>query len=247
MKTTSTTHPSWEVFDRDEFHGTSPDKLILTHRFWNNIPRGIIFTSGSQHTTQRRFGLKTLKDFGFGRKSIENSIHFEVDEMLDQVFSCDGDILLGSDFNIPIINILWQMVAGKRFSANNKKDNELMERVIVLFTLGQFSTLLPFFLYNLLPKSIAKHTVTGKRADSLIGIREYLIAEVKSHQDNLDSKNPEDFIDVYLSQMDKEEDLNIMDLIACIHDFFTAGTETSSTTLKWILLYLTLHQDVQDR
>ena len=119
-----------------------------------------------------------------------------------------------------------------------------MERVIVLFTLGQFSTLLPFFLYNLLPKSIAKHTVTGKRADSLIGIREYLIAEVKSHQDNLDSKNPEDFIDVYLSQMDKEEDLNIMDLIACIHAFFVAGTETSSTTLKWILLYLTLHQDI---
>ena len=76
-----------EVFDKDEFNGTSPDKFILTHRFWNNIPRGIIFTSGSQHTTQRRFSLKTLKDFGFSQKNIENSIHFEVDELLNKVFS----------------------------------------------------------------------------------------------------------------------------------------------------------------
>jgi len=30
-------------------------------------------------------------------------------------------------------------------------------------------------------------------------------------------------------------------------DFFGAGTETSSNTLKWIVLYLTLYQDVQDR
>ena len=70
---------------------------------------------------------------------------------------------------------------------------------------------------------------------------------MKSHQDNLDPKSPEDFIDVYLSQMEKEEGLNIMDLIDCIHDFLAAGTETSSTTLKWIFLYLTLHQDIQDR
>ena len=47
-------------------------------------------------------------------------------------------------------------------------------------------------------------------------------------------------------QEDKEE-LNVLDLTGCIHDFFVAGTETSSTTLKWILIYLTLHQDVQDR
>ena len=54
------------------------------------------------------------------------------------------------------------MVAGKRFSANNKKDNELMERVNAIFTNGPFSTFLPFFIYNMFPKRIGKHTVTGK-------------------------------------------------------------------------------------
>ena len=33
----------------------------------------------------------------------------------------------------------------------------------------------------------------------------------------------------------------------CLFDFLLTGTETSSTTLKWLVLYLTLHQEVQDR
>ena len=62
-----------------------------------------------------------------------------------------------------------------------------------------------------------------------------------------DPESPQDFIDAYLAEQEKVAELNILDLTGCINDFFLAGTETSSTTLKWILLYLTLHQDVQDR
>ena len=69
----------------------------------------------------------------------------------------------------------------------------------------------------------------------------------KRHQDTHDPESPQDFIDVYLAEQEKVEELNILDLTACIHDFFVAGTETLSTTLKWILLNLTLHQHVQDR
>ena len=87
----------------------------------------------------------------------------------------------------------------------------------------------------------------GERADSIQNVRNQLIEEVKRHQDVHDSAIPQDFIDVYLSEEKNMEEFNILELTACIHDFFTAGTETSSTTLKWILLYLTLHQDVQDR
>ena len=61
-------------------------------RFWNNIPRGIFFTEGSQWSVQRRFSPKTLKDFGFGRKSIKGSIHFEVDENIENFFTSDDDI-----------------------------------------------------------------------------------------------------------------------------------------------------------
>ena len=36
------------------------------------------------------------------------------------------------------------------------------------------------------------------------------------------------------------------DLCASMIDFFQAGTETTSTTLKWVLLYLALNQVCQN-
>ena len=47
--------------------------------------------------------------------------------------------------------------------------------------------------------------------------------------------------------MEDDEGLNTDDLTMCLFDFLLAGTDTSSTTLKWVGLYLTLHQEVQDR
>ena len=73
---------------------------------------------------------------------------------------------------------------------------------------------------------------------------------VTKHEAELDPNNPKDFIDVYFNEIksqSKKQEYNKEDLVDCIYDFFIAGTETSSTTLKWIVLYFTLHQEVQDR
>jgi len=45
----------------------------------------------------------------------------------------------------------------------------------------------------------------------------------------------------------ESENFNTDELFNCIFDFILVGMETTSTTLKWALLFLTLHQDVQDR
>ena len=71
--------------------------------------------------------------------------------------------------------------------------------------------------------------------------------QIEKHRTTLDRENPRDFIDVYLTAMDDDETLNTDDLAISLFDFLLAGTETSSTTLKWVVLYLTLHQEVQDR
>ena len=36
-------------------------------------------------------------------------------------------------------------------------------------------------------------------------------------------------------------------LVAICYDFFLAGAETSSTTLAWAILFMTLHPEVQER
>ena len=236
-----------ELFEKEEFSGKNPPPFILKHRFSNDIPRGIVATHGHYWTTQRRFSLKSLKDLGFGRKSIEDSIHFEVEEMIEHCFSSEEDILLGSDFNIPIINILWQIVANKRLSPESKEDMELIKLVTDFFSAPAVAMPLPQLAYACLPKSLARLFSVGKRNYGIEDMAKHFSLEVQNRQGFHDPENPADFIDVYLTELEKGNELNVLDLVACIQDFFMAGTETSSTTLKWILLYLTLHQDVQDR
>ena len=85
-----------------------------------NKPAGIIFNSGPSWSTQRRFALKTLRDFGFGKKSLEDSMNVEIDDMVERYSREKGDVLIGSDFNFPIINILWQIV-GKAYKKRISK------------------------------------------------------------------------------------------------------------------------------
>merc|ERR1719402_1915304 len=61
-------------------------------------------------------------------------------------------------------------------------------------------------------------------------------------------QHKENFIDMFLLEGSKNKEVfNTEELIQCIWDFLLAGSETSSTTLKWSLLYLAGDQSVQNR
>ena len=64
----------------------------------------------------------------------------------------DSDVLIGQDFNIPIINILWQLVAGYRFEKDNKNVNNVSE----IFQEGIKIHLIPMFLLKVSTFFIAK-------------------------------------------------------------------------------------------
>merc|ERR1712126_20781 len=128
------------------------------------------------------------------------------------------------------------LLTGSAYSS--KRDEQLV-----------FKICCPFFLQRIINDHIMTNTLMGKRIENINAIKRKLMAEVIQHKTEFDPNNLKDFIDVYLAQIENttEEDFNVRDLTSCIYDFFLAGTETSSTTLKWILLFLTLHEDVQDR
>ena len=65
----------------------------------------------------------------------------------------DSDFLIGQDFNIPIINILWQLVAGYRFEKDNKHVNNITE----IFQEGIKIHMIPMFLLKVSTVAIAKN------------------------------------------------------------------------------------------
>ena len=68
-------------------------------------------------TEQRRFTLKTLKEFGFGKSGMEEMIREELNEFVPFLLeeSKNGSISVMNLFNISILNIIWRIVNGSRY------------------------------------------------------------------------------------------------------------------------------------
>ncbi|ROL51013.1 Cytochrome P450 2J6 [Anabarilius grahami] len=79
-------------------------------------------------------------------------------------------------------------------------------------------------------------------------IRELII----KHKAELDPSEPRDYIDSFLIEMmekphETADGFDEQNLVPCVLDLFLAGTETTSTTLCWGLIYLITYPEVQEK
>ena len=72
---------------------------------------------------------------------------------------------------------------------------------------------------------------------------------VQQHRETYDEDNMRDFVDVYLREMDRSPDPSFSEagLLVTAMDLFSAGSETTSTTLAWAVCYLVTQPGVQTR
>ncbi|XP_069766643.1 cytochrome P450 2D26-like [Narcine bancroftii] len=75
---------------------------------------------------------------------------------------------------------------------------------------------------------------------------------ITRHKESWEPNNPRDCIDAYISQQEKMKHVpntSFLEtkIIGTVIGLFAAGTETSSTTLCWALLFMVLHPDVQSQ
>ena len=95
-------------------------------------------------------------------------------------------------------------------------------------------------------------SLTGynKRLDALKAMRNHIEKEIEKHEVDIDNQNPRDFIDSYLTEIKNNPDPEFckeqLIMIAAI-DLMGAGSDTSSTTLMWVILYLVRYPDVQEK
>ncbi|XP_073679627.1 cytochrome P450 2J4-like [Garra rufa] len=212
--------------------------------------KGLIFSSGHMWRQQRRFALATLKYFGVGKKTLENSI------LQECRFLCDSiQTERGLPFNPQhlvtnaVANIICGLVFGHRFEYDDHKFHLMQEYVDDIFQLpvsnwgrlyDQFPTLM-----SLLP---GKHQTAFA---SLSKLQPFLQEEIRKHKEERDPSNPRDYIDCYLDEIEKckdsEAEFTEDNLMYCVVDLFGAGTETTSNTLRWALLFMAKYPDVQEK
>merc|ERR1719347_298644 len=235
------------LFLKEEFSGRISNHTTNWARSTNGVSLGVVMTDGPRWAGQRNFTVKQLKNFGFGKNELEVGIYKEARDLVDHMMSQGEVIKIDSSlFALPVLNVLWNMVAGQTFSRKDSGIQKLLDLNTFLFSSEIFMIALHApWIRHVLP------SISGyyKWLEGVNGIKNRIRQEVEEHEATLDMDNPRDFIDTYLIEMKSNPDpeFNKEQLVMIGHDLMSAGSETVATTLNWIILYLTIQPTVQER
>ena len=232
------------VKNADSFSGRPKFMVILNELFKQ---RGVVLSHGKLWRLSKRFTLSNLRDFGMGKRNIEARIQQEAVEVCQEIEKHSGNpfklkILLHQSFS----NIICSICFGKRFDYKDKVFIQLMDIITTLATSNVFISPLNFIpMLGLLIKL--------GYADSTLNIvqplDEWIKKRIEDHRDTFDGVNIRDFADVYLKEEQSgiKSDLEITNIVYIMRDLFIAGTETTSTSLQWLLLIMLHFPEVQQK
>nr|XP_060623322.1 cytochrome P450 2J2-like isoform X1 [Anolis sagrei ordinatus] len=213
--------------------------------------KGIGFTNGHIWKEQRRFGIVTMRNLGLGKQGMEYQIEEEARRLVEAFSQKKGEPFVPSLLISNAISSLISVVSfGYRFSYEDVMFRKLMDGVD---TMAQFSVSFFHVLYDFFPW-LMKY-LPGPHKDALTFMQEALSfakEEIKKHKECQDPHEPQDFIDFYLIQMEKSKGdpkstFSEDNLAQSILDLFAAGTETTSSTLQWALLFMVAYPNIQER
>ncbi|XP_067319256.1 cytochrome P450 2C19-like isoform X2 [Anolis sagrei] len=165
-------------------------RMPLTERTGGE--KGIVFSNGENWKQIRRFILSTLRNFGMGKKSIEERIQEETRYLLEKFHDTKGQPFDPHNlFGCATANVICSIVFGKRYEYNDEK----------------FQTLI-----------------------------------TATNEDN-------ELFNSFWGQEKQNEtfELTMENMVACSLELFGAGTETTSTTLRYGFLILQKYPEIEEK
>nr|XP_045235506.1 cytochrome P450 2G1 [Macaca fascicularis]XP_045235507.1 cytochrome P450 2G1 [Macaca fascicularis] len=235
------------VDQADEFSGRG--ELASIER--NFQGHGVALANGERWRILRRFSLTILRDFGMGKRSIEERIREEASYLLEEFRKTKGapidpTFLLSRT----VSNVISSVVFGSRFDYEDKQFLNLLRLINESFI--EMST--PWAqLYDMYSGIMQYLPGRHNRVYYLIEeLKDFIASRVKINEASFDPQNPRDFIDCFLIKMHQDKnnprtEFNLKNLVLTTLNLFFAGTETVSSTLRYGFLLLMKHPEVEAR
>ncbi|XP_070806248.1 cytochrome P450 2A13-like [Pituophis catenifer annectens] len=218
---------------------------------WIFQGHGVAFSNGEKPIHLRRFSITTLRNFGLGKRSVEERILEEAHFLLEALRSTKGAPFDPTYFlSRSVSNVISSIIFGSRF---DYEDQEFLSLLTIMNEIFRFSSsaqgqLLDIF-FEIVQRLPGKHQTVFKRSSEL---KEFVAKKAKAHQEILDPNSPRDFIDCFLMKMQQEENkpdsfFSMEELVATTLNLFLGGTETVSTTLRYGFLILLKYPEVEEK
>ncbi|KAL7980690.1 hypothetical protein Chor_001844 [Crotalus horridus] len=227
---------------------------------WIFRGQGVAFSNGEKAKQQRRFSITTLRNFGVGKRSIEERILEEAHFLLEALRSTKGRWISGAPWRAPfdptyflsrsVSNVISSIAFGNRFDYEDPEFLSLLTGILETFRFSSSAQgqLLDIFF------GIVQH-LPGSQQKSFkmfLELKEFVAKKAKAHQETLDPNSPRDFIDCFLVKTLQEEKnpdsfFSMEELVATTLAVFIGGTETVSTTLRYGFLMLLKYPEVEEK
>ena len=223
---------------------------------------GIIFSNGTYWKEQRKFLSKNLKDFGFGKSSLENLLDEEVTNLCNYLKeeSNNGAIAINmmQPLKLVIISILWTILFGEQQDLRDPKLADLIHLIDAGLRVVSPQTFLGMILpdpaMTLLPilKKWTKMDLVEKYRK---GTSKFIEQHIKEHQETMDENNIRGFVDRQFLEVEQTTDskssffgkTGYYAVLNNVCDIFLAGQDTTSTSILWTFLYLLHHPEMQTK
>ncbi|KAM7340221.1 hypothetical protein ACRRTK_000836 [Alexandromys fortis] len=210
---------------------------------------GLVFSTGDRAKQLRRFSIATLRDFGLGKRGIEERIQEEAVFLLEAFRKTNGAPLdLTLFFQCIRASIICSIVFEEHL---DNKDQQFLPLLKLFYWTFSLIISFSFQVFELFSGFLKYFPGTQRQVcKKLQGILEYTGHNVEQNQSTLDPNSPRDFIDSFLIRMQQEKknpntEFYMKNLVMATVNLFFAGTETVSTTLRYGFLLLMKHPDVQ--
>ncbi|XP_051016037.1 cytochrome P450 2D26 [Acomys russatus] len=229
-----------------------PEMPIYNHLGYGHKSKGVILAPyGPEWREQRRFSVSTLRDFGLGRKSLEQWVTEEAGHLCDAfIQEAERPFEPSPLLSKAVANVIASLVYAQRFDYEDPFFNWMLKTLKESFGedtgfVAEVLNALPILLH--IPG--LPHRAFPKLS-SFIGSLDKMLIEHKTSWDP--AQPPRDLTDAFLAEVEKakgnpESSFNDENLRVVVADLFMAGMVTTSTTLSWALLLMILHPDVQRR
>uniref|UniRef100_A0A1I8NGG3 Cytochrome P450 n=1 Tax=Musca domestica TaxID=7370 RepID=A0A1I8NGG3_MUSDO len=258
-----------EVLNRPEFDGR-PSSFIAEIREPNRKISGIFFIDGPEWEEQRRFILRYLRDFGFGRRSdqLEAVMQEELTDMLSLIrngpkyehekqFVREGGyrILLSYFFNPFSANSIYQCVFNERIPRAEQADMWKLILMLVQFQrtgddYGKVLGIMPW-IRHIFPN----WSSYNKLMESNRYVYNFYEKMINHYIETYDESADRNFVDLYIKEMKKAEEEGKGDttsfkhnqLVMAMIDFTFPAITNMGTTMAFLIQYLLHYPEVQKK